>query len=124
MSTWSEKIREAFDAGWNESEHPREGGKFAEKGGGTGGTEGSGNPNESVQERSWREWTENFNRVSADPEAASEKDLRRAYGYLDHRLNSILRNARESGRKVDPNVLAGYNNELEHYKGILMKRER
>ena len=33
MSTWSEKIREAFDAGWMESEHPREGGKFAEKSG-------------------------------------------------------------------------------------------
>lgn len=81
-------------------------------------------PNESVQDRSHREWRENFNRVSADPEDATNTDLSRAIGFLDHMRRHIIRRAQEEGRKVDANVLAGYDNEQDYYISILRRREQ
>ena len=81
-------------------------------------------PNESVQERSWREWRENFNRISADPESAGNTDLYRAIGFLDHARRHAIRVAQEQGRKVDPNVLAGYDNEQEYYLSVIKRRGR
>jgi len=79
--------------------------------------------NESAQDRSIREWTENFNRVSANPETASEKDLRRAISYLDHARRRAIRTAQEQGRMLDGNVLAGYDNEFEYYKTLILRLE-
>ncbi len=80
-------------------------------------------PNESVQDQSWREWAENAAKVSRHPEKASEKDLRRAIGYLDHARRSMIRRAQESGKTVDPNVLAGYDNEHGYYVSLIRKHE-
>lgn len=80
-------------------------------------------PEESLQEKSWREWQENFVRVSADPESASITDLMRAIGYLDHRRASIQRHAWEQGKKVDANVLAGYENEQQYYQRLIEQKQ-
>jgi hypothetical protein len=79
---------------------------------------------ESVQDKSWREYTENFERVSRSPETASAKDLRRALGYLDKARRSFIRRAQEKGISVDGNVLAGYDNEFEYLKSLMLQRER
>lgn len=81
-------------------------------------------PNESVQDKTWREWAENYQRVQAHPEKASEKDLRRALNYLDHARGSMLRRAQESGRRVDANVLQGYDTDYEYFVSLIKKRER
>jgi hypothetical protein len=78
---------------------------------------------ESAQDRSTREWAENFTCVSANPEAASEKNLRRAIGYLDHARRRAIRNAQEHGCTLDANVLAGYDNECEYYKTLILRIE-
>lgn len=79
---------------------------------------------ESVQDRSWREWAENFERVARAPEKASDKDLRRAIGYLDHARRSMIRRTQEAGKQVDANVLAGYDNEYDYYVSLVRKREK
>lgn len=79
-------------------------------------------PEESLQEKSWREWQENFVRVSADPESASITDLMRAIGYLDKVRSSIQRHAWEQGKKVDANVLAGYENEEQYYQRLIEQK--
>lgn len=86
---------------------------------------GSHNPGseESLQEKSWREWQENFARVSADPESASITDLMRAIGYLDKVRSSIQRHAWEQGKKVDANVIAGYENEEQYYQRLIEQKQ-
>jgi len=79
--------------------------------------------NESVQDRSYREWTEHFQHVSASPEDASERDLRRAIGYLDHARRWYIRRMQADGRPVDPNVLAGYDNEAEYFLRLSQRPE-
>lgn len=84
-----------------------------------------GNPaDESVSDKSWREWAENFERVQRDPLAASAKDLRRAIGYLDKARRSLIRRAQDKGSAVNANVLAVYDNEYEYLKSLMLKRER
>jgi len=78
---------------------------------------------ESVQDKSFREWQENFQRVSADPESASEKDLRRAIGYLNHMRRHVIRVAQEAGRKVSGDVLSGYDAEEQYYMQIIKRRK-
>jgi len=82
------------------------------------------NSSESVQEKSWREWRENFERVSRDPERATAKDLRRALGYLDKARASMIRRAHDKGLSPDRNVLAGFDNEFEYLKSLMLQRER
>jgi len=79
--------------------------------------------NESVQDRSYREWAENFQHVSASPEDASERDLRRAIGYLDHARRWYIRRMQADRRPVDPNVLAGYDNEAEYFLRLSQRPE-
>ena len=81
-----------------------------------------GNPDESVQDKSWREWAENYQRVQAAPERATEKDLRRALGFLDHKRRAVIRRYQEQGRPVDPNVIAGYDNDYDYLRSLMLKR--
>ncbi len=79
---------------------------------------------ESVQERSWREWRENFDRVARDPEKATAKDLRRALGYLDKARSSLIRRAHDKGESPNANALDSYDREFEYFKSLMLKRER
>jgi hypothetical protein len=79
---------------------------------------------ESVQDKSWREWAENYERVQRDPNAASAKDLRRALGYLDKARSSMIRRAHEKGAAPDANVLAGFDNDYEYLKSLMLNKER
>jgi len=84
-----------------------------------------GNPsNESVQDKSWRKWAENYQRVQRDPNAASAKDLRRALGYLDKARSSMIRRAHEKGAAPDPTVLSGFDNDYEYLKSLMLDKER
>lgn len=78
-------------------------------------------PNESVQDRSIREWRENYARVQANPALASARDLRRAIGYIDKVRFSLIRRAQQAGQRLDANVLAGFDNDESYFK-ILMQR--
>ena len=80
-------------------------------------------PNESVQGKSYREWTENFARVSGDPEHASVKDLYRAINFLDHERGRMSRRAWEQGLKLDANTVAGYDNEEQYYRRLIREKE-
>lgn len=82
----------------------------------------SHDPNESVQERSYRESRENFERVSTSPETATVNQLERAIHYLSHARNRIQRAAWAEGKKVDGNVIAGFDAEEDYYIRLIREK--
>jgi hypothetical protein len=69
----------------------------------------------SDQERSHLEWRQNADRVAANPQGASETDLRRAIGYLSHKRAALIRDAQKQGKTVSIDVLRGFDSEMEWY---------
>ncbi len=70
---------------------------------------------ESDQERSRREYQENADRVAADPNAASEKDLRRAAGFLDETRRSYIRKAQRGEMEMPTALLDSIDAEIANY---------
>jgi hypothetical protein len=79
-------------------------------------------PLETDQDRSHREWRENAGRVAGDPQNASEKDLRRAIGYLSAKRASLIRNAQKEGREISPDTLRGIDAEMEWYTRLAAEK--
>jgi hypothetical protein len=76
----------------------------------------------SDQDRSRQEWRENAGRVAANPEAASDKDLRRALGYLSHKREAIRHGAEKEGRQADADIIGGIVAEEQYYSRLLAER--
>lgn len=74
-------------------------------------------PNESVDDRSRREFVENAHRVAANPEAASMKDLIRARSYQGRRLEGLHKD------NADPEVIRGVESEIDHYSRLIHQKE-
>lgn len=72
---------------------------------------------ESNDERSRREWAENWQSVMADPDKASDKDLRRAFGFGDNMHAKYLRDGNKE-------LADGVKVELDNIKRILREREQ
>lgn len=77
---------------------------------------------ESLQEQTYREWRENFQRVSASPETATINQLERAIHYLSHARGRIQRAAWDQGRKADANVIAGFDAEEQYYRRLIQQK--
>ena len=77
-----------------------------------------------IQEQSYIDWTANAGRVAANPAAASDKDLRRALGFLSHKRETLRQRALKEGRQVSPDVINGIRLEEDWYSSILREREK
>lgn len=80
----------------------------------------AGGRDESQMDASRREWRENADRVAQNPAAASATDLRRAIGYLSHRMVAARVNM-EPG-KSSP-LIDSINREIEDYTRLIKEHE-
>jgi 2'-5' RNA ligase len=78
----------------------------------------------SDQDRSYQEWRENAGRVAANPEAASDKDLRRALGYLSHKRVSLRHNAEKNGLPIPASLIDSVVAEEQYYTRLLSERNK
>jgi hypothetical protein len=112
MRSGRRRRRRRYGAEFSESEHPRDdGGQFT-----SGGEGGKRQFEGSDQDKSFREWEDNWSAVMDAPDTASDKDLRRAMNYGDH----LRRSAVEKGHKE---LAEGLSSEIDNIKRILRQRE-
>lgn len=80
--------------------------------------------NRSEQQKSIDEFTENFNRVSANPEAAKSRDLHRADSYLEGQARSFGRKLQrgEITQEQHDNLVSAIRSEQDWYKRLLKER--
>jgi hypothetical protein len=78
--------------------------------------------NESDQEKSWRELTENYNKVSENPPAADSLSLQRAMSWAQHMINHERRKVNKGGTPNEE-LVGSLEGEQEWYKTILKTRD-
>jgi predicted RNA methylase len=80
-------------------------------------------PEESVQDQSFREWAENYDRVVNAPDLAdvSEKDLIRANAYADNRARYEL-HKKQKGEPSNDLIVEAMRREQEHFNTELRRR--